>query len=307
MPLAELLDPDDWGRAAELAAFLGCLRGGMTEHLDQGGSDVRVYGAGVWLSREVQLFSGGAHPMVLADPTLLGFATSGTATPAHDYPELIQHLRVLTSGAEPAPDLVAVSADMPREHFAETQTAFGTLRGVFGASATMNGQPCLLTAGHVAAGNATNPVGVGSGYQVQNSAGQVASVIFAMHAGTTTGRVLATDIAVVQLAHPAGRDPRINGPGSPRIDDKLTRLGGSAVGAGGMPYRGFCSWVRVDQRLGLWGKVYMTEQQLGSPGDSGSAVIDPQGRVIGHYLGATTANGFVQQLAYQLPQGCTVP
>jgi hypothetical protein len=53
--------------------------------------------------------------------------------------------------------------------------------------------------------------------------------------------------------------------------------------------------------------MYMTELPIGQPGDSGSPVINKLNRIVGHYLGATTANGFVQNLDYQLPYGCTVP
>jgi hypothetical protein len=317
--LADTLDPSERTRAPEWAALAGCLLGGITEYLCQnrdpfGGDEVLIYGAGVWLSREVLVTGYGAHPMVLADPSLVDNANLGAAVRAHDFQNLIQYLRLLTGGAEPPIDLVAVSSDMPSEHFAEGGTANpGTAnQGVLGAGATMNGRPCILTAGHVAARQATTPIGRGSGMQLGTSGGLTSPVVYATHAGTTNSRTQVADIAVAELGLAPGRHSSNFTPGLPSVDDNLIRLGGSKVGAGGLPYRGFCDWVRVDPppnllRPGLWGKMYMTESPIGQPGDSGSPVINALNRIVGHYLGATTANGFVQNLDYQLPYGCTVP
>jgi hypothetical protein len=247
--------------------------------------------------------------MVLADRSLVDYADPGRPVAAHDHPGLLQYLRDLTGGAEPPRDLVAVSSDIPREHFAEAGTANpGTpAEGVLGAAATMNGRPCILTAGHVVAATANSPIGPGSNVTLAASGNVTAPVVYATHAGTTTTRTAVADIAVAELTAPAGRHQSSFTRGLPGVDVSLFRLGGSGVGAGGLPYRGFCSWVRVDHRQGLWGELYMTEKPLGLDGDSGSPVVDPYNQLVGHYLGGTTANGFVQSLDYQLPSGCTVP
>ncbi|GAA0471309.1 hypothetical protein Ade02nite_34670 [Paractinoplanes deccanensis] len=309
LPLAEMLRAQDRTRAAELAAFSGCLRGGVAEHLDQGASDVRIYGAGVWLSQEVSpIPGGGTHPLVLADPSLLDGEETGSVVWALDHPLLLAHLRAMTGGAAPAQDLVAVSADMPREHFEETGKAVaGGLRGVFGARVTMNGAPGILTAGHVTSPNATSQVHRRDGHQACDATGACAPVVFASHAGTTTRREPLADVAVVELPQQATKDQRIGAPTVAGPDEQLRRLGGSGRGRPGERYRALCTWVRVNNRTGLWGDVYMTEKQIGRAGDSGSAVVDSQGRLVGHYLGATSANGFVQQIFTQLPPGCSVP
>jgi hypothetical protein len=319
LALAEMLDPSERSRAPELAAFAGCLLGGAAEYLYQhrapgGDEELRIYGAGVWLSREVSVIGLGVHPMVLADPSLVEHVDYGSVVAAHDYQDLTQYLRDLTGGAEPPKDLVAVSSDIPKEHFAEGGTANpGGTQGVLGAAATMNGQPCILTAGHVAAMQAQVPIGRGSGVRLSTTGGLTAPVVYATHAGTTNSRIPIADIAVVELAAPPVRHRTNFAPGVPMIDDRFVRLGGSQVGTSPLPFRAVCAYVRVDRsgnlpRPGLWGQTYMTESPIGQPGDSGSPVINSRSnQLMGHYLGGATANGFVQDIAFQLPSGCTVP
>lgn len=295
--------------AAAIAAFAGCVRGGMTERLRRE-EEVLIYGAGAWLSRARPVIPGGLpRPLVLADPRLLGNREVGAAVPAYEHPALIRHIEELTGGSSPPVDLVAVSADMPREHFAEAATARSGAghRGVFGAAVTLNGVPGILTAGHVAAHDATRPVSRGDGHLMWDGDGAPAPIVFATHAGTVHGQELTADVAVVELRAPAGRAQQFSGGGVPFIDDLLTRIGGTPTGQTPMPYRAFCAWVRVEGRMGLWGETYLTELPLGLNGDSGSPVVGSRGRLVGHYLGGSSANGFVQQLDYQLPEGCGLP
>ena len=270
------------GRARALLADL--FAGG-------GGDELLIHGTGIWLAIEhpddpLPRLRG--KPLVYCHPSLVN-STEGRLVLAREYPNLIGHLRYVTGGEQPPEDLVAIGTDAAVEHWTPGSTVQGAGPGKLGAPCTINGVAGILTAGHVTDGHATVTVGSTS-----------ANVKLEYHAGSNpTPLAVGPDYAVIELPPGQVRPTALTPRATPLIpSESLFRLG-TPMSADVLA---FAAFLRVQTRSGCWGEVYQLDGSIGTPGDSGSAVVDSNGQLVGHYLGQIGMMAVVQHIGYQLTE-----
>lgn len=297
---------EDQRRARHAAAFAGCVRGGATEMMAQllvgggGGDEFLVHGVGNWLANDHPddpLPHLRTKPIVYCHPRLMD-GTEGRLLLASDHPELIRYLGFITGGEQPPGELLAMGTDAAVEHWAPGSVIVGSSSGTLGTYCTWNGVDAILTAGHVTDGQKTVTDG-----------SVTASVRVECHAGSSlVPLAVGPDVAVIELPARSVGGPLLTARTTPLLpSEPLTLFGGSAVGH----VLAVSSWLRVQQRSGCWGNVHQLNAAIGRPGQSGSAVVDSAGLLVGHYLGALGGMAVVQDIGYQISElaryGVTIP
>ena len=179
----------------------------------------------------------------------------------------------------------------PPEPFAASGDAITSPNsGRVGCAVSWNGGSGFLTAGHVAP---TKGAGV---FDRRTSLGSVVYVSNPAGGGTAP----MADVAVVEL--PAGTKlsstfgARVAAPANSTVTVQNGR-----GGASGNVFA-FCTfnyWAKVG---GTYGDTYITDRAVSVGGDSGSAVTDAAGNLVGTLVGGTKTNSYIQDVQYQIGQ-----
>jgi hypothetical protein len=160
--------------------------------------------------------------------------------------------------------------------------------GRVGCAAYWHSGSGFLTAGHVAttagAGVFDGRTRLGTIKYVSNPAGG--------------GTVPMADVAVVELSGgsklSASFGARVAAPANSTVTVQNGR-----VGASGKVFA-FCSFTYWSKVSGTYGDTYITDRAVSVGGDSGSAVTDISGNLVGMLVGGTTSNSYIQDVQYQI-------
>lgn len=165
-------------------------------------------------------------------------------------------------------------------------TISARLRGTAGCGVRWSNNLGFLTAGHVAPLNSTVFHGnnaVGTAVYSNDPAGQ----------GLKAGE----DVAVVQLT--CSFQQSISGLGKAGSGDQITIRGpGTTTPA---QIQGYATYFNSPKTNGTYAELYLTYGQVTQPGDSGAAVLNSAGDLIGHVVGASAGVfSYIQDIHYQL-------
>jgi hypothetical protein len=276
MSLAEFAGPEQVEVAAH-AALIGAA-------LMSRGLPVLEVAPGVGLlvvGRRIRPFVFVASEKVRAEPAEL--------RSLEEFPEAWEIVRAAL-GVEPdwLSDTVGFALPSPEPHLSASDPITSPAIGTVGASVSWQRGSGFLTAGHVAPN---------VGASVFSGRDRLGTVQFA-NDPAGGGATIQADVAVVQLDANVSFSPKIGpiGQASPGANVKI-RNAQKSTGV----IMGFASFVYWPKVGGTYGDTYFTTDCITVGGDSGSAVLLDDGKLIGTVVGGVPKVAtFIQDVRYQL-------
>jgi hypothetical protein len=250
-----------------------------------------VLGAGlVWAGERLR-------PMVIVTQECVGFGDG--LRPLREVEPAWNIVRdALGSGPAWLDDTYAFVMPSPEPHLQPGDPITSPPIGTVGCRVSWSGGSGFLTAGHVA------PT-VGSGvFDGRTRLGTVKASSNPAGSGTATR----ADVAIVELSAGLSFTSSFQGAAAAGPNAPI-KVANSGAGSGRI--MGFCNFVYWPKINGTYGDTYLTTAAVSTGGDSGSAVIDANNKVVGLIVGGaqSTKGGvrfaitsFIQDVRYQLAQ-----
>jgi hypothetical protein len=174
------------------------------------------------------------------------------------------------------------------EQLAPGDVISASKRGTVGCGVQWSNNYGFLTAGHVAAIGSTVLFGgkqIGSAVYSNDPAGH--------------GLRIEDDAAVVELRSPGAFHRQISGMGVAGVGDSVSVQSPQVIG--NAQIQGYATFFNSPKTNATYGELYLTYGQVTQPGDSGAAVLDRQGDIIGHVIGGSPGVfSYIQDIHYQM-------
>lgn len=214
----------------------------------------------------------------------------------HEVDEALKSV-VVALGGEPAwlRQVRVLVLDPPEPHVGPSDRITSPKQGTIGCKASWTGGTGFLTAGHVA------PT---KGSSVFNGSTPLGTVRFTSDP-SGGGTVPSADVSLVELGPKLTWSSAHGPPVAAAPSTAVTVLSGRPKAGIIVGFLTFFYWASVS---GTYADTYLTSSYVSSGGDSGSAVIDGNGDVVGLVVGGTKGiASFIQDVRYLIRQMSRFP